>query len=187
MCFSLHRKPKSVQTVKLTPHHRPRPRGVIYVQFFRSSNEPNRPQISSVTSNVKEPRRTKPTVAPNSLRRASLPILAISVPSDPASLRSAPPSGTAVRLSAAGEGVFMVLRRGPQGLFCRKMTKPGSKAKNVCFTCGYDEHLASPTLFAKRFGSSRLIYQQGYPQNPRPEESRRLGESPGIARSDAKI
>jgi hypothetical protein len=47
------RKPETVQTVKLTLHHRPKPRSASYVQLFVHRNEPNRPHISSDTIDFK--------------------------------------------------------------------------------------------------------------------------------------
>ncbi|PHQ96685.1 MAG: hypothetical protein COB40_07360 [Marinosulfonomonas sp.] len=49
------RKQETVQTVKLTLHHRGKPLVSRYEEVD-PSNEPNRPHISSVTSNFKEHR-----------------------------------------------------------------------------------------------------------------------------------
>lgn len=91
------------------------------MQLFVHRNEPNRPHISSVTSNFKE-RETKNQPERHSyLAPPPDPHLCIS---PPRFLWSVAPSSVwrpVVRLSAAGEGVFTVRGRGPQVLFCRKM------------------------------------------------------------------
>ena len=93
------------------------------MQLFVHRNEPNRPHISSVTSNFKE-RETKNQPERHFLfdaaaRSSSLYFSAFLYSG--ASLRRSV-WRPVVRLSAAGEGVFTVLAGGPQVLFCRKMT-----------------------------------------------------------------
>jgi hypothetical protein len=57
LCFGFHQKPKAVQTVKLTLYHRTEALRARYTEDD-PSNGPNRPHISSETSNFKE-RETK--------------------------------------------------------------------------------------------------------------------------------
>ena len=92
------------------------------MQLFVHRNEPNRPHISSVTSNFKE-RETKNQPERHFLFDAAARSSSLYFP--PRFRWSVAPSSVwrpVVRLSAAGEGVFTVRGRGPQVLFCRKMT-----------------------------------------------------------------
>ena len=119
---------EAAKTVKLTPHHRPKPRGAIYRRLIHR-NEPNRPHISSDTK-LSKSTETKSTesarfylaqpdqAASNlSLRpfEASSPV----VPSPAASPPKHPPRRSrrpAVRLSAAGEGLSTGHPADPQPL-----------------------------------------------------------------------
>jgi len=68
------------QTVKLTLRSSGRNPAEPICERSDPSKGPNRPQISSVTSNVKERRDQKPTEAPLPSRRARLPDLSMFVP-----------------------------------------------------------------------------------------------------------
>jgi len=59
-CLGFHKKPKAVQTVKLTFHNRGKPLGSRYAKVD-PSKEPNRPHISSVTT-ISKSTETKQTV-----------------------------------------------------------------------------------------------------------------------------
>ncbi len=64
MCFRFHKKPKAVQTVKLTLHYRAETLVSRYEEVD-PSNEPNRPHISSVSINFKERRDKSDWMRPN--------------------------------------------------------------------------------------------------------------------------
>ncbi|NDR56802.1 hypothetical protein FPS10_10270 [Pseudoruegeria sp. M32A2M] len=67
--------------MKLTLYNRGEPlRALDLMCSVDPSNEPNRPQISSVTSNVKEQRKQSQPLRPILLKRASLPILSMLLP-----------------------------------------------------------------------------------------------------------
>ena len=108
--------------MKLTLYHRSEPlRALDLMCSVDPSNEPNRPQISSVTSNVKEPKRTKPTDAPDPSSAPACPSSRYCpeplAPQDPQS----DPSNT---LSAAGEGGSTDCSNRAQEVFCKNMTDP---------------------------------------------------------------
>jgi len=83
-------------------------------------NEPNRPHISSETSDFKE-RETKQTeMRRNSLARPRLPYLRFFLAPRLPALQAGPSGAPAVHLCAAGEGVFRLRRPMVQEVFLRK-------------------------------------------------------------------
>jgi hypothetical protein len=134
LCFRFQKKPKAVQTVKLTSHNRaPGSPGLLERRYARSdpSNEPNRPHISSVTINVKE-RETKSNRLRFNLSAARLICLCFfaSRTTAFAAARLASPW----HLSAAGEGLSTVWCGYPQGLFFRKIRFFAEPLQNHCFS-----------------------------------------------------
>lgn len=111
------RKPETVQTVKLTLHHRPKPRSASYVQLFvhrMNQTAHISLQIPSISNSVE----TKSTGSAAIFLAQPASVISVFVAFCPsgASLRRSV-WRSVVRLSAAGEGVFTVRAGGPQEVF----------------------------------------------------------------------
>ena len=131
MCSRYQRYRKSIQTVKLTLDHRvdyppphcgylrTNPTSAIYRKYVRR-NKPNRPHISSDTSNVKQHSETKTKqMRPNQSARPPSKSSDFSQPT----VRLRPADRPDLRLSAAGEGVSSASSSESQALFYAKMQK----------------------------------------------------------------
>ena len=118
MCSRYQRYRKSIQTVKLTLNHRPKSMSAIHRKYVRR-NKPNRPHISSDTSNVKQHSETKTKqMRPNQSARPPSKSSDFSQPT----VRLRPVSRPDQRLSAAGEGVSSASSSESQALFSKKCT-----------------------------------------------------------------
>ena len=121
LCFRSPKKPKAVQTVKLTPDHRVSPTGAIYRHSIRR-NEPNRPHISSVIQQCQRAKHQEPKTRP---KRQSLSATASPKPKMPtvSPVRPAVSPACPQHLSAAGEGLFTDYSKHPQPPNTQKIKK----------------------------------------------------------------
>ena len=117
LCFWFHKKPETVQTVKLTLHNRPKSSSAIYVQLFvhrMNQTAHISLQILSISKSVE----TKSTRSAINFLAQPASVTSVFFAWRP--LRVCPAHSvwrSVVRLSAAGEGVFTNCRCPPQPLF----------------------------------------------------------------------
>ena len=119
LCFWFHKKPETVQTVKLTLHNRPKSSSAIYVQLFvhrMNQTAHISLQILSISKSV-ETRSTRSAIIFLAQPASVTSVFFASLPSRASLRRSVWRS--VVRLSAAGEGGSTVSGGNPQPLFLR--------------------------------------------------------------------
>ena len=124
MCFWFHKKPKAVQTVKLTFLSSRRASPLLRKSIYRSLIH-RKDQTARIS--LQKPTMSKSAETKSNRRRRVL-------------IRRRPPDPSLFvvrrRLSAAGEGVFTDAARPPQVLFLRKMTiflQPLNPPQNMGF------------------------------------------------------
>ncbi len=101
MCFSLLRNRRTVQTVKLTLHNRPKPKSVIYRRPFVETNQTARISLQILAMSKSNPEDKQPDQCALTYRRARPDIPLNYPPSSPSEPQSVVPSVVPASASAA--------------------------------------------------------------------------------------